>query len=117
MSSLIVPIPVAAALLLGLLAWRIWRLFRPSPSRLDRPVIFFGLIFFLLLVLPWPSIKDPQELNVDESQMLAQGLRYLSHPIPWRDVDGTTSGPLNSLLLSVPMLFGAPASYEISRIV
>src|SRR5262249_18388309 len=45
------------------------------------------------------------------------GMRYLSHPVPWRDVDGTTSGPLNSMLLSIPMLCGAPASFQMARLV
>ena len=42
----------------------------------------------------------------------------LSFPsVPWRDVDGTTSGPLNSLLLSVPMWCGAPAAWATDRLV
>ena len=49
--------------------------------------------------------------------MLAPALRFLSHPLPWRDVDGTTSGPLNSLFLTVPLWFGAPSTWETGRLV
>jgi hypothetical protein len=84
---------------------------------MDHPVVFFVLVCGALLVLRLPQIKWGCELDPDESQMLAQGMRFLSHPVPWRDVDGTTSGPLNSMLLSVPMCFGAPATWQTARLV
>ncbi len=50
----------------------------------------------VLLLSRVPVMFYPRELNADEGQMLAQAMRYLADPIPWRAADGTTSGPLNS---------------------
>jgi hypothetical protein len=47
--------------------------------------------------------------------MVAQGMRLLSHPVPWRDMDSTTSGPLNTMWLALPMCFGAPATWQTAR--
>jgi hypothetical protein len=108
----------SALVALGLLlAWCVWRVFRPRGSFLEHPVLFFLVAGGALLALRWPMITWDYQFNPDESQMLAQGMRYLSHPIPWRDVDGTTSGPLNSMLLSLMMICGAPASWETARLV
>jgi hypothetical protein len=62
-----------------------------------------------LLRLPW--ILFPHELNVDESQMLAQGMKFLLDPVPWRSVDGTSGGPLNSYLISLFLLLGVRPGY------
>jgi hypothetical protein len=98
-----------------ILAWSVWRTFRPRSSFLDHPVVFFLLVCGALLVVRLPEIKWKAELNPDESQSLAQGMRFLSHPVPWRDVDGETCGPLTSMWLSLPMCFGAPATWQTAR--
>jgi hypothetical protein len=105
----------ALTVLALMLAWCVLRVFRPRQSFMDHPVVFFLLVCGALLVLRLPPIKFKAELNPDESQMLAQGMRFLSHPVPWRDVDGTTGGPFNSLVLSLPMWFGAPAAWQTPR--
>ncbi len=111
-------VPVAAAVfLLALVGWRCWRIFHPRPSSLDNPAIYFALVFVAMLGLRWMSITEEHEFNADESQMLAQAMRFVSHPVPWRDVDGTTSGPLNSLALTVPLWCGAPATWAMDRLV
>ena len=53
----------------------------------------------------------PAELNVDESQMLSQGMKFLVDPMPWRSVDGATSGPLNSYIISLLLLVGISPGY------
>ena len=88
---------------------------RPRPSFMDHPVVFFLLICGTLLVLRLPQIRWNAELNPDESQMVAQGMRLLSHPVPWRDMDSTTSGPLNTMWLTLPMCFGASATWQTAR--
>ena len=76
-------------------------------------VVLIGALFLLRL----PSLLLPFEFNPDESQMLAQGMKFLVDPVPWRAVDTTTSGPINSWLISLTpahrlqtwLLSGAPA--------
>src|SRR5262249_48456678 len=112
-----IAVAAASAVLAALLAWRVRGLFRPGPSFLDAPGLFFALVSISLFVVRLPSVLWTAELNPDESQMIAQAMRFLVHPVPWRDVDGITGGPLDSLLLSVPMLLGAPATWLTARIV
>ena len=52
------------------------------------------------------------ELNPDESQMMAQVMRLKLHAIPWRGMDGTTSGPLNTWALSLAHAVGVPLDYH-----
>lgn len=116
LTEIIAPVCVSL-LLLWVLVWRAWRIFRPKTSWLDHPAVYFGLVFVAMLALRWHSIQWNAQLNADETQMLAQSMRFMSHPVPWRDVDGTTGGPLNSLLLCVPLECGAPATWQMSRLV
>jgi hypothetical protein len=64
-----------------------------------------------------PIIRYPAELNADESQMLAQAMRYTRDFMPWRGVDGTSGGPLNSLYLLVPHLLGMRLYYPDAHLV
>ena len=105
----------ALTVLALMLAWSVWRIFRPSQSFMDHPAVFFLLVCGTLLVLRLPQIRWNAELNPDESQMVAQGMRLLAHPVPWRDMDSTTSGPLNTMWLTLPMCFGAPATWPTAR--
>lgn len=78
---------------------------------------------FLLLALGWfgfmrlPTVLFNQELNVDESQLLAQALTLKQDPVFWRSVDGTTGGPLDSYALIVPTWLGLPFDYTTARLV
>ena len=110
-----VAVTCALTVLALTLVWSVWRLLRPRASFMDHPVVFFLLVCGALLVLRLPQIKWNAELNPDESQMLAQSMRLLSHPVPWRDMDSTTSGPLNTMWLTLPMYFGAPATWQTAR--
>jgi hypothetical protein len=58
------------------------------------------------------AIRFGHELNVDESLMLAQTSRYAADIVPWRSVDGTTSGPINTWALSVAHRLGMPLTYS-----
>jgi hypothetical protein len=89
----------------GLLAWLL--LFPARARRWFVPVALAGLFFLRL-----PSLVYDQEINPDESQMIAQALtlgRY--DPVYLRAVDGTTGGPLDSYLLILPALLGLPYDY------
>jgi len=65
--------------------------------------------FFLLSRAP--IIRCPFELNVDESQMAAQAMRYGQDLTPWRSVEGESNGPLDSWFLLAAHDLGMPFSY------
>jgi len=68
-----------------------------------------AFIFLILLAGRWPWILDPHELNTDESQMIAGAHSLVSHPVFWRTVDGSTSGPMNFFAV-IPL--GAVTGWE-----
>lgn len=86
-------------------------------NRLRSSQLYLGLSFLLLFLLRLPSIVYNQEINPDESQMLAQALTLRHDPVFWRSVDGTTGGPLNTYLLTVVGMFGFPYDYTTARLV
>lgn len=93
------------------MAVRDWDLDRAWGSSFFVCAVVFCFLFFLRL----PTILSAHELNVDESQMLSQGMKFLLDPMPWRAVDGTTSGPLNSYLISLFLLMGFRANYALAH--
>lgn len=117
MTGQTVVLTIAAVVLILVLVERAGQMFRLRPSLLDRPVIFFLVVFGAILLLRWPEIIWPQGINLDEAQTFAQAMRFCAHPVPWRDVDGNTSGPLTSMLLSLPLRLGAPAAWPTARVV
>jgi hypothetical protein len=56
------------------------------------------------------------ELNPDESQMLAQAMRFEANMTPWQSVDGATSGPINSWFLVFEHKLGAPYNYHTAHV-
>jgi hypothetical protein len=76
----------------------------------------FGLLVLMIIFLRIPSIGFNEELNPDESQMMAQAITLRQKPIFWASVDGTTSGPLNSYALLLPAVLGLPLDYTAARI-
>ena len=81
------------------------------------PFVYGGALFVALLVFRLPSITSGKLFNPDEAQMTAQGIAFLHHPIPWRDFDGTTSGPINSIVLALPAVIGITPSLGSTRVV
>ena len=70
-------------------------------------------------VLAWrlPAILWPRPMNIDEGQWAACALKATHDFAPWRGFDGTTSGPLNSYVLALPALFGAPITFFSTRLI
>ena len=66
-------------------------------SNLD--CIYIALAGFFILYGRWLSIIYPLPLNPDEAQVAANTLRITFHGFNWNALDGTTVGPLNSLIL------------------
>ncbi len=69
-----------------------------------------------VFLLRLPSALMPRELGVDESQLLAEAMKYMVDPRPWKAVDGGTSGPLNSLFISAFLVMGFKPGYVLVHI-
>ncbi len=77
-------------------------------------IYWFGLLG-ALLIIRLPIILYNNELNLDESQMIA-GARLLWHdPVYWRSVDGQTIGPLTFYFLGLSRLFASEITYSSIR--
>lgn len=77
---------------------------------------YIATVFAFLLLARWPGFLKGH-LNVDEQQFIAGAMKLLQDPIFWRSVDGTTSGPLNIYILTVPAFFGFNLDAATSRCV
>jgi hypothetical protein len=64
----------------------------------------------------WDSMLYPLPLNPDEVQAAANALRIKAYGISWDAVDGNTAGPLNSLILGWPFLFGGDVTLSTVRL-
>lgn len=60
----------------------------------------------LLTIGRWRFINYPVPMNPDEAQAAATAMRVIKHGWSWNSIDGTTAGPLHSLILCWPKLFG-----------
>ena len=64
----------------------------------------------------WDAMLYPLPLNPDEVQAAANSLRIKEYGISWNAVDGNTVGPLNSLILCWPFLFGGDVTLSTVRL-
>lgn len=64
----------------------------------------------------WRSLSFLGEINVDEGTTIAQGMKYLVDPVPWRSVDGVTCGPLSTWVILWAPIFGVKLSYLSLRV-
>lgn len=86
-------------------------------NRIKYQDIFFLLLSgALVLFMRLPVLVFNQEINPDESQMIAHALTLKQFPIYWQSVDGTTIGPLDNYLLIVPSFLGLPFDYTSARL-
>ena len=79
--------------------------------------VFLALTALTVLAWRWPVFFYPVALNPDEAQALANALKITADPVPWRSFDPGTAGPLQSLVLAVPLLFGLRGDYVMERLV
>ncbi len=94
-------------------------LIRTSDNQLQWKVCLLTFGIVLAAALPvWrlKSLLYDGEINVDESQLLSQAMRYAIDPLPWRSVDGGSSGPLNTWVVLWAPLFGLKFNYLAARI-
>ena len=98
----------ALAILLAVGWWKL-------PQKNKSWILFFGGMA-LLLWMRLPVLVFNQEIDPDESQMLAHALTLRYDPIYWKFVDGQTIGPLDSYFLLLPSWFGFDLDYTSARI-
>ncbi len=84
---------------------------RTSKLRLSSPWVALALVLLCLFLLRLPTALIPHELNVDESQILSDAMRFLDHPLPWKAVDEGSSGPLTYSFVSLFLLLGFKPTY------
>lgn len=105
---------VPTTVLLGWTGRAIVRADERSESRRN-DLLFTLVLFAVLLAWRWPFLLSADEYNPDESQLIAGALTLRVDPVPWRGVDGFTSGPLNFYPLLLPRLIGLPLDYFTAR--
>lgn len=80
-------------------------------------MLIFVLIFFTILISRSNSFLLGYELlNIDESQMMANAVRFQKNEYNIFEFDGTSSGFLNSLVLNWPNIFGYDVTFLSTRI-
>ncbi len=80
--------------------------------------LFVLLLGCALFVFQRDAIRANFQIwNPDESQLIAGALALPEYPVFWRDVDGTTHGPLAQYPLLLPTALGARLDYTSARIV
>jgi hypothetical protein len=84
---------------------------RLSSLRLPSPAVTVTLLMVCVFLLRLPSALVPRELNVDESQMLSQAMKFLVDPRPWIAVDLSTIGPINSYLITFFLWIGFKSGF------
>lgn len=78
----------------------------------------FGLALGAAMVAGrWESLsRNRPWCNPDEAQMIAGALTLRQAPVFWRDVDGTTHGPLDQWPLTIASWVGLPLDFTGARI-
>ena len=74
------------------------------------------ILFLFLFAWRWPFLLVANELNPDESQLIAGAITLSHDPIFWRSVDGQTCGPLSFYVLLPLHWLGLPLDYFTARL-
>jgi hypothetical protein len=93
---------------------------RRDSGATERRTLEYALLASVWLVLfawRWPTFFWECPMNPDEGWWPAGALKATADFAPWRGFDGTTSGPLNGYVLTLPLLVGAHISFFSARIV
>ena len=89
---------------------------RAAASPPGLPWLALLLLFAVPLLFRLYLLYIPVPLNMDEAQWTVSARSVLTDPIIWRSTDMQTSGPLNALAISWPVLFGLTPSLLTSRL-
>lgn len=93
---------------------------RPDNGATEKRPLEYALLATVWLVLfawRWPTFLWENPMNPDEGWWPAGALKATADFVPWRGFDGTTSGPLNAYVLTLPLLLGAHISFFSTRVV
>ncbi|MBS0633198.1 MAG: hypothetical protein JSS11_14905 [Verrucomicrobia bacterium] len=90
---------------------------RTWARRLSHPLWFALAVLLVFAAFRWPSWYFPRDFNPDEPQMIAGAVTLREYPVFWRDVDGTTHGPLTDYILLLGPIFGLPLNLIGCRII
>ena len=86
-------------------------------NQLKSIMITFLIIFFIILLGRSNSyLLGFETLNIDESQMMANAVRFHQNGYNVFEFDGTSSGFLNSIILNWPNLFSGDVTFLSTRI-
>jgi len=94
----------------------LWKQGSRSVLRLNRPIVFGGLLLLTMFAWRWPALFFYKPVNPDEAQFLAAALTTLARGSLWW-TDATTSGPLVVLPLTLPGLAGFPVDFIHGRLI
>lgn len=83
----------------------------------NQELLFLAVSGILVVLMRLPIVIFNQEINADESQMIAHALTLRHYPIYWQSVDGTTIGPLDNYVLLLPSFFGIAINYASAKLV
>jgi hypothetical protein len=93
-------------------------LFAPAaaPRGWQRPWVFAAAVLLALAAGRWPTWFVQDELNPDESLLIAGAITLQHSPIHWKEVDTMTAGPLDSYALAGAGLAGLPLNFFGARV-
>ena len=83
----------------------------------NREWLFLAASGLLVILMRVPILIFNQEINPDESQMIAHAITLWHYPVYWQSVDGTTIGPLDNYALLLPAFLGQALDYTSARLV
>ena len=87
-----------------------------SPRWWQRPWVFAVAVILALAACRWPTWFIQDELNPDESFLLAGAITLRHYPVHWKAVDTMTAGPLDAYALTGASLLGLPLNFFGARV-
>ncbi|MBB3840850.1 hypothetical protein FHS57_004870 [Runella defluvii] len=94
-------------------SFTLWLILKKRPFS---EFFFISALFLFSGFMRLPIFLYNLPLNPDESQMLAQGLTLTVDPLIYRSFDPTTSGPINTYLLTLVHLLGFPLNFHTAHV-
>ncbi|HEY1977033.1 MAG TPA: hypothetical protein VGG89_10830 [Candidatus Baltobacteraceae bacterium] len=88
----------------------------PVRSRLSPAWLFLVSATAAIFAWRWPAISVREQFNVDESLMLATAHLASVRPVPWRDFDAMTMGPVDIWPLTAMHALGFGYTWWTARI-